>query len=527
MRRKLPALLILFVLLAAQLCAPALALSPANYDAASPAQLAADMLYSKASILIDVDSGNILFGKNENQIMHPASTTKIMTLLLALESGISMDTEIAIPQAAGNVPSGSSLIPVYPGETMSFGDLLKGFQVHSGNDGGLAIAVLVSGSVDKFVERMNQRAQELGLTNTRYANPHGYTEDGHYTTAYDLAKLTRYCMQNQQFRDLVKTYTGSIYVEERGQINLFSKTYILKPDSSFYYEDCIGVKTGSTSAAGECFVGAAERDGATIISVVLGATEEDYRWIDTTRLFNFGWTCYDAYTMDQMFGVARSKIATLVISNASEDDPNGGMLDLNIAQLSDGGYTRMIERNNPAALISAIEEFAATAQVSITRELTAPISMGEIVGDFSYYDAESGRNITAKLVASRDVAERIEKSSITDLLPFLRIFTNKVFLLLLAVIALIVLLIIVLAASRRAAKQRRRRQIYERRRQEYLRRQRMERERGYDDPYDRPVRPRSAPAPQRSSTGRSASGYRSASAGRSRSASAYDRRRPR
>ena len=294
MRRKLPALLILFVMLAAYFCAPALAFTPDNYDANIPATLTPDMLYSRAAVLIDADSGNILFSKNERDQMHPASTTKMMTLLLAIESGIPMDMEIAIPQAAGNVPSGSSLIPVFPGETMTFGDLLKGFQVHSGNDGGLAIAVLVSGSVDNFVDLMNRRAQELGLTGTHYTNPHGYTQDGHYSTAYDLAMLARHAMQNPTFRELVKTYNGSIYVKERGTINLFSKTYILKPDSAFYYPGCIGIKTGSTSAAGECFVGAAEKDGATIISVVLGAAEEDYRWIDTTRLFNFGWTCYDS-----------------------------------------------------------------------------------------------------------------------------------------------------------------------------------------------------------------------------------------
>ena len=532
MRRKLSALAILIAVLTVLLGSSALALTPDHYDASIPAQLTPDMLYSKAAILIDADSGNTLFSKNATDRMNPASTTKIMTLLLALESGIPMDTVISIPQAAGNVPSGSSLIPVYPGETMTFGDLLKGFQVHSGNDGGLAIAVLVAGSVDNFVARMNQRAQELGLSATQYKNPHGYTEDGHYTTAHDLAMLTRYCMQIPQFRELVKTYNGSIYVQERGTINLFSKTYILKPDSSFYYEDCIGVKTGSTSAAGECFVGAAEREGAEIISVVLGATQEDYRWIDTIRLFNFGWTCYDTYSLDQMFEVASPRIASIRISNAAEDDPNGGVLSLDIAQISDAGYVRMIERNNANALYSAVDHFAATAQIQITRDLTAPISMGEIIGDFSYYDDISNSTITAKLVASRDVAEHVEPPKLTDIFPFLRIFSNKIFLLLLAVLALLILLIIVLAASRRAAKQRRRREIYERRRQEYLRRQQMMQQGGRhsappkrrSDPYSGAytVR-RSAPAPTRSySSGRSTSS-RSGSA----NYSGYDRRRPR
>ena len=538
MRRKLSALAIFFMLIVLLAGSTAQAFTPDHYDANTPAQLTPDMLYSKAAILIDADSGNTLFSKNATDRMNPASTTKIMTLLLALESGIPMDTVISIPQAAGNVPSGSSLIPVYPGETMTFGDLLKGFQVHSGNDGGLAIAVLVAGSVDNFVERMNQRAAELGLSGTRYANPHGYTADGHYTTAHDLAMLTKYCMTIPEFRSLVKTYNGSIYIQERGAINLFSKTYILKPDSSFYYEDCIGVKTGSTSAAGECFVGAAEREGAQIISVVLGATEEDYRWIDTIRLFNYGWTCYDTYTLDQMVEVASPRIASIRISNAAQDDPSGGVLSLDIAQISDTGYVRMIERNNPNALYTAVDDFAAAAQIQITRDLSAPISMGEIIGDFSYYDEISNGTITAKLVASRDVAEHIEPAKITDIFPFLRIFSNKIFLLLLAVLALLLLLIIVLAASRRAAKQRRRREIYERRRQEYLRRQQMMQQGGRhappprrrSDPYagSYTVR-RSTAAPSRSASARRAAPSRSSASRSSSSAgrSGYDRRRPR
>lgn len=510
MRRKIPALMILIAMLAALLGAPALAFTPENYDGSNPGALTADMLYSRAAILIDADSGNMLFGKNENELMNPASTTKIMTLLLALESGIPLDMEIAIPQAAGNVPSGSSLIPVYPGETMTFGDLLKGFQVHSGNDGGLAIAVLVSGSVESFVARMNQRAQELGLTSTRYANPHGYTADGHYTTARDLAMLTKYAMQNETFRELVKTYSGSIYVKERGEIRLYSKTLILKPDSEYYYPNCIGVKTGSTSAAGECFVGAAEKDGATIISVVLGATEDSYRWIDTARLFDFGWTCYDSYTIDQMFEVARSRIASIRISNAAEDDAYAGMLDLNIAQISDTSYLRMVEHNSIEALYAAVDDFEQNASVQITRDLTAPISMGEIVGDFSLVDSATGTTVSARLVASRDVAEKVEKQTLTDLFPALRIFSNRIFLLLLAVLALLLILIIVLAASRRAAKQRRRREIYERRRQQYLRRQAMlerqnegqarRRARAYEDedPYDHPSPRRSSRSDERS-----------------------------
>ena len=191
MHRKLSALLSLILILAVALAAPALALTPNDYDAASPAQLSSDMLYSQAAVLIDAGSGDVLFGKNERDRMNPASTTKIMTLLLGIESGIPLDQQIAIPQAAADIPGDSSIIPVYPGETMSFGDLLLGFMLASGNDGANAVAVLVSGSVDNFVELMNRRAAEIGCTDTHFANAHSYTDENHYTTAYDLALITR------------------------------------------------------------------------------------------------------------------------------------------------------------------------------------------------------------------------------------------------------------------------------------------------------------------------------------------------
>ena len=476
MRRKLSALLICIALLLA-VCSSAFAYSPNDYDASQPGQLAPDMLYAQAAVLLDSDTGDILFGKNEHAMMSPASTTKIMTLLLALESGIPMDQEIAIPQAAGDAPSGSSLIPVYPGETMLFGDLLKGFQVHSGNDGGLAIAVLVSGTVDNFVQKMNVRAQELGMVNTHFANPHGFTQEGHYSTAYDLAILTRHAMQNPSFREIVKTISGSIQVKERGEIRLYSKTFIMKPDSKFYYEDCVGVKTGSTNAAGECFVGAAERDGATIISVVLKTDTDDQRWIDTTHLFDFGWTCYEKYTFDKMYDAAKSRFANCVVSNAVEDDPYGGRLELDIAQISDNSYLRMIASNSTGAIDNAAADFAQRSRVVITHDLAAPISKGEIIGDFSYADPSTGKTITAKLVANRDVAERKVSAKLTDIFPVLKIFENRIFVALLAVIGLLLVLIIILAASRRAAKQRRRRRIYEQKREEYLRRQQAQQRR--------------------------------------------------
>ncbi len=524
MHRKLSALLALILILAVAAAAPALAFTPDDYDALNPSQLTADMLYSQAAVLMDADSGNVLFGKNERDRMNPASTTKIMTLLLGIESGIPLDQEIAIPQAAADIPGDSSIIPVYPGDTMTFGDLLLGFMIASGNDGANAVAVLVSGSVESFVERMNQRAVEIGCTGTHFANAHGYTNENHYTTAYDLALIARTAMQNETFRQIVNNYRATVTVSGRGELNLMSKYEIMKPTSAFYYEDCIGIKTGTTRAAGDCFVGAAERDGATLISVDLKAEkteDKEYNWADTARLFDYGWTCYDTYTLDQMFEVAEGQIVSCVVSNASKDDPYGGRLDLEIAQISDTSYLRMVERNSATALGEAVSDFCSKASVQLVHDLAAPISKGEIIGDFNYLDSSTGTIVTAKVVAGRDVAEQIDPPTLLDYFPFLRIFENRLFRALLIVLAVLIVLIIALALSRRAAKQRRRRMIYERRRQEYQRRQQAGTAQRHRGPHDRPTSSR----PRSSASGRP-NGSRTAPRNGGRSGG-YDRRRPR
>ena len=248
--------------------APALADSPSDYNKNVPQLLTEGNLYAEASVLVDAENGDVLFSKNARARMYPASTTKVMTLLLALESGIAMDTPIVIPQQAAQIPADSSLVPVFPGDMMSFRDLLYGFMLTSGNDGANAIAVLVSGNVEAFVDRMNQRARELGCEDTHFANPHGYHDPQHYSTALDLARIACEAVKLDSFRKITSTpsYTMSI---RRGnneiETRVTSSNSLLKKDNTYYYPDCIGIKTGYHSMAGQCFVGAAERDGVRYI----------------------------------------------------------------------------------------------------------------------------------------------------------------------------------------------------------------------------------------------------------------------
>ena len=477
-RRWMAALVALTLALACATSAAA-ADSPEDYNRKIPQVLREGHLYAEAAILIDAQNGDVLLAKNAHVRMYPASTTKIMTLMLSLESGIALDTPIVIPRDAARVPADSSLVPVFPNDMMTFRDLLYGFMLSSGNDGANAIAVIVSGSIDAFVERMNARALELGCEGTHFANPHGYHDPDHYSTAHDLARITQAAMQNDTFRQIVSTQSYTLNIQrgsESVETKVFNTNTLLKSDSDYYYRDCIGVKTGFHSAAGQCFVGAAERDGVRLITVDLNSARGIDKWIDTIRMFNYGYTCYTAYTLEQMFSMASGQIATLKVSNAIQTDPQGGRLELKVAQISNPNYTRMVETGSDAAMEEAIADFVSRCELVITSDMTAPVSEGEIMGSLRYI-AQSGEEITARLIADRDIAEQPPKASVTDIFPFLRHFEDPLVRALAIVLAALLVLLLVARGIRHAKAERRRKRIYEARRREYMRQYSQSRER--------------------------------------------------
>ena len=455
----------------ALLLAPSALAAPSDYDSDAPHALAEDHLYGQAAVVMDADTGEVLFGKNARERMYPASTTKIMTLLLALETGWDLDTLVTIPPEAENIPSDSSVVPVYSGETMTFRDLLYGMMMRSGNDAANAVAVLVGGSVPGFVERMNARAAELGCENTHFANPHGYHDENHYTTAQDMAVIARAGMQIDAFREIVSTYAYTLNISSRGEIPITNGNAMLNPTGSYYDPDSIGIKTGYHSHAGYCHVGAASRDGVTLITVTFQCEQRDYGWIDTERLSEFGFSCYTGYSLDRLFEMAGSRIATVRVSNAHEDDPEDGLLEMRITGVSDPSYARFVRTGDEAALSAALDDFVSRSSVGDLSNLTAPISTGEIVGSFAY-TAQDGTQITATLIAGRDIAEQPDPTTIYDLFPFLRVFDNALVRILAVVLLLIVVLLVLRARAERRRRERRRRELYERRKREYLQRQR-------------------------------------------------------
>ena len=380
----------------------------AEYDMNQPQNLEASHLYAESALLVDQDSGEVLFSKNSRVRMYPASTTKIMTLLLALESGIALEDEVTIPAEAGDVPEGSSVVPVKPGDVMSFADLLYGFMLSSGNDGANAVAVLVDGSIGAFVEHMNRRAAQIGCEGTHYVNAHGYQDAEHYTTAQDLALISLEAMKNPDFRDIVAAPTRTMNIQRGGkavQQEIISRNTLLQSGEKYYYPDCTGIKTGHHNKAGWCFVGSAERDGKRVICVVLKCEQEMSKWYDAARLFEYGFTRYSPVTLGSLLNQCRDRFAEIGVEDASGDDPQGGRLALELSEITGGDQALQLVSGSDVALSAALDRVAGAVQLDLPRSVRAPVTQGDAIGTLTLA-LEGFGPVTARLTASRSVEAR-------------------------------------------------------------------------------------------------------------------------
>lgn len=479
MKRRLLLILIALAMLFSSL--PALA-APSDYDINHPENLIADYLYGAACAVYDASNGRVLFEKNADALVYPASTTKIMTLMLALESGIDLQEKVVIPAEAANVPSDSSVVPVTPGEEMTFQDLLYGFHLKSGNDAGVAIAVLVSGSEEAFVQKMNLRAEALGCVNTNFVNAHGYHNDGHYTTVNDMAKIAMEALKNPTFKQIAST---SVYnmgpTNFRENLVVQNGYALMDPDSVYYREDNIGIKSGFTNKAGNCFVGAFTQDGLTLVTVSMnsGVDNKEYRWIDSIRLAKYGYLQYDFMNLDAFLPALSASYSSLTIDNAADNDEGNGLLTLELKQLNEVDYKIPVHKDSDS-YYNTLNTLRANTTVTMMENLKAPIDEGEVLGTLTV-TIDDETSVSASLVASRAVAARPEPLNLKDIFPFLSVFDHPIVRAMLILILALILLLIVLNIRRKAVEKRRKRELYERRRREYLRRQQMQRQ----DPYGR------------------------------------------
>lgn len=425
----------------------------AEYSEDNPGALTVDQLYAQSAILINQDDGRVLLEKNADVRMNPASTTKIMTALLALEYG-NINSVVTIPEEAAQVPEDSSVVPVTPGEEMTFVDLLYGFMLKSGNDAGNAIAVCVAGSVDAFVDMMNARAEELGCTNTHFVNPHGYTAEGHYTTARDMAIITQEAMKHSLFRKIVAAGDYTMNKSSlRDEMIVRNSNMLVVWGSEYRYEYATGVKTGTTSAAGQCLVGSATHNGINLISVVFKSTVAfpHAKWQDTERIFEYGFDQYHTYTFDELYELMN---VVVPISGAAPDDPSGGMVRLKAVMNRTGSYEKTIHKSELDDLIS---DFRARTEIVYTRDLTAPIDNGTIIGNLTF-TPEEGNVITAVLVADRSVAAAAPVRTPWDPIGWIA-STIPTWLLIIMGVFILFLVILIIARAVIAARKRRRRRL--------------------------------------------------------------------
>lgn len=258
----------------------------------------------ETAVLMEADNGNILYSKGGDELRYPASITKIMTALLAIEN-LQLDTQVTFSEnsVASEQVAGSSTLHMQVGEVITVEDCLYGLIIQSANEIAIQLAEQVSGSEAAFAELMNQRAAEIGCKNTNFVNASGLPDENHYTTAYDMALICREALKNQTFRTVIQTenYVIPPTNMSAGARELHTHHPLLASESAEYYEGCLGGKSGNTEAAGKTLVTAAERNGITLIAVVMKGADMGPNCQDTTNLLNYGFDNFKKIDLNQGF----------------------------------------------------------------------------------------------------------------------------------------------------------------------------------------------------------------------------------
>jgi len=331
-------------------------------------------LASPSAILLDGNTGKVLFEKEADQKLPPASVTKIMTMLLVMEAEgrgeITFDDIVSVSENAAK-KEGSHIF-LSPGEQISVRDLMKGVAVASGNDASIALAEFLAGSHEKFVEKMNQRAKELGMTNTHFINCNGLDAEGHLTTARDIGKMTVELLKHKKIFEFTTIWMDTL---RNGTFGLANTNKLIR-----FYDGANGMKTGSTSKAGCCISATALRDSMQLVAVVMGAPNSQERFSDASTLLNYGFGGFENFSLGKSDNVY--KYINL----------NKGIKETVPVSL----------RNDVSAVMPKGKSGSITSTENLPEILEAPVKKGQVVGDITYYD---GKEQIAKvdLIAGEDV----------------------------------------------------------------------------------------------------------------------------
>ncbi len=332
----------------------------------SPIKAEALSVSAKAAVVLCGDTGEVIFAKNETQKLPMASTTKIMTGLLLCEYG-NFEREITVTPEMLRV-EGSSM-GLLAGDRVTLHDLLYGLMLASGNDAANVIAYVLGGSIDGFVKQMNDKAKELGLKNTSFATPSGLDDENHYTTALELAKLTGYALNNEEFAKAVACEKATLnYGNPPYRRSLTNHNKLLK-----MYDGAVGVKTGFTKKSGRCLVTAAKREGKFVIAVTLNAPSD---WQDHKAMLDYG------------FSKIKQTNYTPQISGYTLPVINGEAQEISV--------------NIESFTLNSLDTEDITCDIYLPKFLYAPIKKGEVLGRAVY---SQGDKVLAEkpLLAESDI----------------------------------------------------------------------------------------------------------------------------
>lgn len=342
-------------------------------------------LNASSALLIDNRTNKILYNKDENKRLFPASTTKIVTAIIVLENHSLNEEVTASYDAVMTIPSGYSTANIQIGEVLTVEQLLELLLVHSANDSANVLAEYAGGSIDSFVSMMNTKVNELGLTDTHFTNPYGLQENNHYTTSHDLAVIMQYCLKNETFRKISGQASCAIPATNKSEPRKYSSTNeLLIAGNRNYYPYLIAGKTGYTSKAGGCLVSVAYNNNLELISVILNSND---RFGDTKKLFNYGYSNFSLKNIVNEDDI----ITSTNVKNAKKNSQN---LDLKVTE----NVPVLVNNNDNLESISP--------QIEINSNIEAPIEEGQNLGKVSY--TVNGVTYSTNLVASQNV----EKSEV-------------------------------------------------------------------------------------------------------------------
>lgn len=345
-------------------------------------------LTSRAALLMEKTTGQILFAQNEHEKLEPASVTKIMTLLLtmdAIDSGaLAYDDVVTVSANAAGM--GGSQVFLAEGEQITVEELLKCVCVSSGNDAAVALAEKVAGVTELFVEQMNNRARGLGMDDTHFVNPTGLTAEGHVTSAHDIALMSRELLtKHPDIRSFATIWTDSI---RNGTFDLANTNKLIRR-----YDGATGLKTGYTASAGYCISATAEREGMELIAVVMKGETADKRNADAKALLNYGFSAY-------------------ALVSAAPEEPlpalpvTMGEVDTVALTLPPDALTAVVEKGQAAAL---------ERRIDLPESLPAPVRQGQQVGTLTLCSGDT-ELMTVPILAAEDAAGRSWGRMFTDLL---------------------------------------------------------------------------------------------------------------